>query len=92
MSESTNNTGTPQVNEHTVSGRCISCQHWSRSSIYDWPNEDKKSNIGICSKLEDTINYWDGVDVAETKIEDGMIGAVNLYTHQNFGCIHYNVR
>ena len=81
---------TPQLSENAVIGRCFSCKHWSRYSIYDWPNQDKPANLGSCSVLENDVNYWDGIDVAQEKVKDGLIGGENLYTHENFGCVHYN--
>lgn len=85
-----NEAQTPASCQTVVIGRCSSCKNWSRYSIYDWPNEDKKSNIGVCSALENEVQYWDGIDVAQEKVKDGKIGCENLYTHENFGCIHYN--
>lgn len=59
---------------------CISCKYWSLMH----------GGIGVCSALENNLNYWDSMIEANTKIEDGKIGADNLYTHKNFGCIHYD--
>lgn len=84
------NTENKALNKTDVIGRCSSCNNWSRYSISDWPNEDKKSNIGSCSALENDVQYWDGIDVAQEKVKDGKIGCENLYTHESFGCIHYN--
>lgn len=68
---------------------CSTCKNWSRFSIFNGPNNDKPTSIGACKILENSVNYFDGIEVAEKKIEDGKIGAENLYTHENFGCIHY---
>ena len=65
------------------------CKNWSRFSIDDWPNEDKPSNIGACSVLENDVNYYDSIETAQEKVKDGKIGGQNLFTHENFGCIHH---
>lgn len=70
-------------------GNCSSCKNWSRCTIYNWPEKEKSALIGTCSVLENSVTYYDDVDVAQEKIEKGKIGAHNLYTHENFGCIHY---
>jgi hypothetical protein len=65
--------------------KCLNCIYWSR---YSW--DDKPLKIGVCTFLENDLNYWEGPEVAHQKIVDGKIGADNLYTHESFGCIHFN--
>ncbi len=73
-----------------VIGRCISCINWSRYTISDLYVKDVDSNLGSCSILHNDVDYWDGIEVAQEKVKEGCIGCDNLYTHENFGCIHYD--
>ena len=69
--------------------RCHSCAHWSREKISDWPNRDVPGRVGTCAVNGGQMNYWDSADEAQEKILDGYLGGENVYTHENFGCIHF---
>lgn len=82
------------MNDHL--SRCSSCKYWSRFT-YDQFEDDDGSiaievdlNIGACSKLDNDLNYFEDIYIAQSKIKDSMIGCENLYTHENFGCIHHS--
>lgn len=68
---------------------CKNCSNWNRELAYNWPNEDRPLKIGQCNALESEVNYWDSNDVVNDKVSDGKIGCENLYTNENFGCIHF---
>jgi hypothetical protein len=68
---------------------CSLCKYWQREKIYNWPDKDKDASIGQCSELNNDLQYWDNEVEAQNKIENGKIGCENLYTHENFGCIHH---
>lgn len=68
---------------------CSSCKFWIREKLRNYPEPDTEANIGTCSMLENDLQYWDANDVAQEKIQNGRIGCTNLYTHKNFGCIHF---
>lgn len=71
--------------------KCLDCKHWRRCIVNDWPNSDKALNIGECFHVNShAVNYYDDSEIASEKIEEGKIGCDNLYTHENFGCIHYD--
>jgi hypothetical protein len=59
MKESKNTLHIPPLCIATTKDRCSTYKNWSRFSIDDWPDEDKPSNIGACSVLENDVNYYD---------------------------------
>ena len=67
-------------------GRCISCKYWLRE--FDF-NSGRKTKLGRCSFLENEVRYWEMVDDVEKLVEEAKIGCQNLYTHEQFGCIHH---
>lgn len=69
--------------------RCRDCKFWQRNSVYSWPEPDKPGKNGQCTQLENSLEYWDDSEKAEEIIEDTKIGCTNLYTNENFGCIHF---
>ncbi|MDC1285236.1 hypothetical protein N8Z33_00955 [Flavobacteriaceae bacterium] len=91
MNTDSKNTETKQCTIPSVMWRCSNCEFWNREKIYNYPEKDIDAKIGQCSKLDsDEFNYWDSNDVANDKIKDGKIGCENLYTNENFGCIHFS--
>jgi hypothetical protein len=73
-------------------GRCSSCKSWSRFVHVFNEKGAPDLKIGTCSKLDNDndVTYYDGVDTANEKVKEGLIGCENLYVHENFGCIHYS--
>ena len=72
-----------------INNLCKNCSNWNRESAYDWPNKDRPLKIGQCKIMESDVNYLDSNDVVNDKVSDGKIGCENLYTNENFGCIHF---
>ena len=69
--------------------KCGSCKHWTRGEIYDSESgETRAAAMGECA-VSKMIAYWDDTETAQDKIQDSFFGGCNLYTHENFGCIHF---
>lgn len=67
--------------------KCKNCKKWSRFKSYP---ENNDLSIGSCAELENDVQYYDSIENAQEKIKDGKIGADNLFTNENFGCIHFD--
>ena len=63
---------------------CKTCKHW------ECQMPKIKSEVGLCRKLENIyFSYYDGLKVAIKEMEKGQILCDNLFTHKDFGCIHF---
>ncbi len=72
--------------------KCSLCKYWSRSKLYKASEQGELSSVGMCSLLDGYDNdsyYYDDPEVAQEKVKPGKIGCENLYTHEDFGCIHF---
>jgi hypothetical protein len=75
---------------------CKNCKHWTRS--HNWYVDDNLENkevalkIGECEQVINGVGYWYSADKCAEIIQEGKIGADNLYTHENFGCIHFELK
>ena len=62
---------------------CKNCKHWERQK------PKIKCEIGLCRELGNYFNYYDGLKEAIKQMEKGKILCENLFTHKDFGCIHF---
>jgi hypothetical protein len=76
-------------NTNNIQGRCSTCKHWKRGVMFTAFETDKPANVGTCSKVENNLCYYSLTEDAHTLIKDGMMDGDNVFTHENFGCIHY---
>ena len=71
--------------KNDINMKCKNCEYWSRETI-----TNTESTIGQCSKLGyNGVNYWDSNDIVNEKTKVDGIGCENLYTGEDFGCIHF---
>ena len=71
--------------------QCVSCKHWTRSEVWNYPpKEQKPLNVGICALLgSETLSYYADEQDAQEVVKPAQVGCSNLFTHELFGCIHY---
>lgn len=70
--------------------RCGDCKYWHRAIIKNWPSPDVESKNGECEKTNTNIDYWHDIAYIEEILNNSEIGGINIYTNENFGCIHFD--
>ena len=73
--------------------KCKNCKYWKRPWTQDLACGrliDVEADNGRCEKITD-IKYYDNLETVEisTPESEDTISGDNVYTGENFGCIHF---